>query len=121
MSYEVKAFDKSGLESAWSTAATVQMPTITITQIKLSKKNSLDCYKTVTWTTNVATSSTVRFSSDCAYLDQVATGSGNTTLHSVECYVFDESAFAFSVESSDGCVTVSSDCDTKARGICISQ
>ena len=121
VSYEVRAFDKSGLVSSWSAAATVQMPTIVISNIKTSKRNSLDCYKTVTWTTNVPTSSTVRFSSSCSDLDQIATGAGNTTSHSVECYVYDETAFAFSVESSDGCVTAASTCTTVNRGICISQ
>jgi hypothetical protein len=125
LSYQVLAVDGAGNSSGLSAAADVALPDIVITKIKVARTNALTCTTVVTWTTNLPTSSVVRYDDTCHDYDFqyefVATGADNVTSHSVECHIYDVQAFAFVVESSDGCVKAQSDCEVKARGMCLSQ
>lgn len=85
--------------------------------------NSLLCQFTVTWTTNVKSSSKVYFGSSCSSLSHTATGSNNITSHSVVCDVSGVSgaAFAYKVESSNACDSEQSSCTTIRKDKCIGQ
>ena len=84
--------------------------------------NALSCEYTVTWTTNVKSSSKVYYGVSCQNLNNTATGAGNTRNHSVVCDVSGfESVFAFKVESENSCDSAQSSCQTDHKEQCIGQ
>lgn len=95
---------------------------ITIYNIQTSF-NAFLCTFTVTWTTNVKSSSKVYYGASCSALNYGATGAGNTTSHSVVCDVSEVygSCFAFKVKSDNSCDSAMSSCYTKKKGLCMSQ
>ena len=94
---------------------------ITISNIQATV-NAMTCEMTVTWTTNVEASSVVYYGTSCASLPGTATGTNCVTNHSV---TFDVSSFGdnyvyFKVESGTNCETELSSCQSKRRGLCMS-
>lgn len=80
------------------------------------------CQYTVTWTTNVKSSSKVYYGESCQNLNNAAIGAGNTTSHSVVCDVNGfGSVFAFKVESANSCDSAQSNCQTDHKDVCFGQ
>jgi hypothetical protein len=82
--------------------------------------NPFLCRMQVTWTTNVKSSSKVYYGTSCTRLIYDATGTGDTTSHSVVCDVSElTDNFAFKVESSSPCGdTETSSCQNEQKGSC---
>lgn len=82
--------------------------------------NPFLCRMQVTWTTNVKSSSEVYYGEACSRLIYYASGTGNTTSHSVVCDVSALSTnFAFEVKSSTSCGgTETSSCQNEQKGSC---
>lgn len=85
--------------------------------------SALLCEFTVTWTTNVKSSSKVYYGDSCLNLNHTATGTGDTTSHSVVCDVSTVSGarFSFKVESATSCDTGQSACQSERKGKCIGE
>lgn len=84
--------------------------------------NPFLCRITVTWTTNVKSSSEVYYGGSCAGLSYYATGTGNTTSHSVVCDVSGlGDSFAFEVKSANSCDTATSSCQAEKKNACFGQ
>lgn len=85
--------------------------------------SSLACTFTVTWTTNVKSSSTVDYGPSCVSLEYSADGANNVTSHSVVCDVSGISGgvFAFKVSSGNSCDSVENTCSTARRNTCVGQ
>lgn len=85
--------------------------------------SAITCTFTVTWTTNVKSSSTVYYGPSCASLGFTATGADNVTSHSVVCDVSTLSGgtFAYKVASGNGCDSAESTCDYTRKNKCIGQ
>ena len=103
-------------------AGSIGASNITISDIE-AEMDGVACEMTVTWTTNVQSSSKVYYGLSCENLIYDATGDDCQTSHSVtfDVYEFGDVAIKFKVESGTNCETELSSCESKRRGICISQ
>jgi hypothetical protein len=95
---------------------------ITISDIQ-ADMDGVTCTMTVTWETNVKSSSKVYYGLSCNNLVYEATGTNCVTNHSVQfdVYEFGDVAIYYKVESGTNCETELSPCKSRRRGICISQ
>jgi len=85
--------------------------------------DATQCKITVTWTTNVKSSSTVYWGTSCGSLTHTATGTGNVTSHSVsfDATYIPRGSVYIKAESASGCDTEQSSCNSVRRDYCISQ
>ena len=81
--------------------------------------DEFECEYTVTWDTDVASSTTVKYGT-CSNLNLTATGTGNTTSHSVTIDATNRTKLYYKVVSAAECGEEESGCLVKAGGNCLS-
>ncbi len=108
----------SGTEDADTSSTQVNVKDIVIYDVDWSF-NAFLCEVTVTWMTNVKSSSKVYWGSSCSSLPNIETGANNVTSHTVVIDVTGAGKkIGFKVESANSCDSAQSSCETATSGPC---
>lgn len=94
---------------------------LAITSSVVAEVDAMECEMTITWDTNVKSSSKVYYGTSPGNLNYTATGDDCVMEHSV---TFDVSSFGnvyiyYKAESATNCETVQSSVGSKKRGLCM--
>lgn len=107
--------------AAWMIVSVAPASASNITETNITASvDPVTCQMTITWTTNVKSSTKVYYGTSCGSLSNSVTGTDCVTSHSVSFDVssYGDVAIYFKVESGTNCETELSSCQSKRRGNC---